>query len=151
MDNEINISWFEEGGIIPSVPRETLEEWIKYTVNDMGYSLGEISYIFVDDEGILDINKQYLDHDYYTDIITFDYTENKLISGDLFISIDTVRSNANKFDVDYLNEFYRVVIHGILHLCGIADKSKEERANMEKHEDKYLSVLSEIFFKNKGE
>lgn len=146
MDNEINdISWFAEGIDMPLVPRETLENWIKYTANDMGYSLGEISYIFVDDEGILDINKQYLDHDYYTDIITFDYSIDKLVSGDLFISLETIRSNANKFNQSYLNELYRVVIHGILHLCGLKDKSEDERKNMEMHEDKYLSILKDMF------
>lgn len=146
MDNEINsITWFAEGIELPSVPRETLEEWIKYTIKDMGYLLGEISYIFVDDNGILEINKQYLDHDYYTDIITFDYSENKLVSGDLFISLDTIQSNADKFNQIYLNELYRVIIHGVLHLCGIKDKSPEERADMEFHEDKYLSVLKDKY------
>ena len=102
--------------------------------------MGEIAYIFVDDEEILRVNREYLQHDYYTDIITFDYTEGDTISGDLFISLDTVRTNAEQFDKPYDEELHRVIIHGILHLCGINDKGPGEREIMEAAEDKALAL-----------
>ena len=92
-----------------------------------GKKCGDISYIFCSDEKILEINREYLDHDYYTDIITFDYTEKNRISGDIFISIDTVKSNADEFEVSYEEELHRIIIHGILHLCGINDKGPERK------------------------
>ncbi len=106
-----------------------------------GYKVGDIAYIFCDDEKILEVNRQYLQHDYYTDIITFDYTENGRISGDLFISLDTVRTNAEQFGSDYNTELHRVIIHGILHLCGINDKGPGEREIMERHENEALAIL----------
>ena len=104
--------------------------------------MGEISYIFCNDEKILEVNRQYLQHDYYTDIITFDYTEGDKISGDLFISLDTVRSNAEQFHQSYEQELHRVIIHGILHLCGINDKGPGEREIMEKNENEALALLN---------
>ena len=101
----------------------------------------DIDYIFCDDEKILEVNREYLQHDYYTDIITFDYTEGNVISGDLFISLDTVRSNSEDQDTTYEEELHRVIIHGILHLCGINDKGPGERELMEQAENKALSLL----------
>lgn len=106
--------------------------------------VGEIAYIFVDDEKILEVNRQYLGHDYYTDIITFDYCEGDLISGDLFISLDTVRTNAEQVGATYEEELHRVIIHGILHLCGINDKGSGEREIMEAAEDKALALRSSL-------
>ena len=102
------------------------------------------SYIFVDDEKILEVNRQYLGHDYYTDIITFDYCEGDVISGDLFISLDTVRTNAEQVGATYEEELHRVIIHGILHLCGINDKGPGEREIMEAAEDKALALRSSL-------
>ena len=102
--------------------------------------VGEIAYIFVNDEKILEVNRQYLQHDYYTDIITFDYCEGDVISGDLFISLDTVRTNAEQVGATYEQELHRVIIHGILHLCGINDKGPGEREIMEAAENKALAV-----------
>ena len=103
--------------------------------------MGEIAYIFCDDEKILEVNREYLQHDYYTDIITFDYCEGDTISGDLFISLDTVKSNSELVGATYEQELFRVIIHGILHLCGINDKGPGEREIMEACENKALAML----------
>lgn len=102
--------------------------------------LGEIAYIFCSDKKILEVNRQYLQHDYYTDIITFDYCEGDRLSGDLFISLDTIRTNAEQFGAAYDDELHRVIIHGILHLCGINDKGPGEREIMEEAENKALAM-----------
>ena len=104
---------------MPKIKKRENNAGIKAVAAVYGKKVGEIAYIFVDDEKILDVNRQYLQHDYYTDIITFDYCEGDVISGDLFISLDTVRSNAELVGATYENELKRVIIHGILHLCGI--------------------------------
>ena len=109
-----------------------------------GKRVGSIGYMFVDDKKILEVNNQYLGHDYYTDIITFDYDDGDVINGDLVISLDTVRSNAELFGKDYADELNRVIIHGILHLCGINDKGPGEREIMEAHEEKALALLKEM-------
>ena len=97
-------------------------------------------YIFCSDEKILEVNKAYLQHDYYTDVITFDYTEGDKISGDIFISVDSVRSNAEQFGTDYDEELHRIIIHGVLHLCGINDKGPGEREMMTRHENEALKL-----------
>ena len=102
---------------------------------------GPINLIFCDDDKILEVNKEYLSHDYYTDIITFDYSLNQIISGDLFISIDRVKENANRYSKTFENELMRVVFHGVLHLCGYNDKSEEEVLVMRSKEDYYLTQL----------
>ena len=106
--------------------------------------MGKLAYFLCWDEKILEVNRQYLQHDYYTDIITFDYCEGKKLSGDLFISLDTVRTNAEQFDAAYETELYRVIIHGILHLCGINDKGPGEREIMEAAENKALEMRKDF-------
>ncbi len=128
---------------MPAIRRRDTSAWVKAVAASYGKKVGEIAYIFVDDEEILRVNREYLQHDYYTDIITFDYTEGDTISGDLFISLDTVRTNAEQFDKPYAEELHRVIIHGILHLCGINDKGPGEREIMEAAEDKALALLGE--------
>lgn len=128
---------------MPAIRRRDTSAWVKTVAASYGKKVGEIAYIFVDDEEILRVNREYLQHDYYTDIITFDYTEGNTISGDLFISLDTVRTNAEQFDKPYEEELHRVIIHGILHLCGINDKGPGERVIMEAAEDKALALLGE--------
>ncbi|MDY2914641.1 MAG: rRNA maturation RNase YbeY [Alloprevotella sp.] len=128
---------------MPAIHRRDTSAWVKAVAASYGKKVGEIAYIFVDDEEILRVNREYLQHDYYTDIITFDYTEGDTISGDLFISLDTVRTNAEQFDKPYDEELHRVIIHGILHLCGINDKGPGEREQMEAAEDKALAMLGE--------
>ena len=109
------------------------------TIQEEGFLLGDITVIFVTDGYLLEMNKKHLNHDYYTDIITFDYCDENIISGDLFISIDRVRENAATFDSPFLQELKRVMIHGVLHLCGHKDKTKEEEENMRSLENKYLN------------
>ena len=129
---------------VPPIKRRIISAWIKQTASSYGKKVGEISYIFCSDEKILEINKEYLNHDYYTDIITFDYTEENTISGDIFISLDTVKSNSEQFGTEYLEEIDRIIIHGILHLCGINDKAPGEREHMTDCENKALEQLNQI-------
>ena len=125
---------------MPAIRRRDTSAWVKAVAASYGKKVGEIAYIFVDDEEILRVNREYLQHDYYTDIITFDYTEGDTISGDLFISLDTVRTNAEQFDKPYDEELHRVIIHGILHLVGINDKGPGEREIMEAAENNALAI-----------
>ena len=115
------ITYNTDGVKMPSIKKRENTAWVKAVAASYGKRVGEIAYIFVDDEKILEVNRQYLGHDYYTDIITFDYCEGDVISGDLFISLDTVRTNAEQVGATYEEELHRVIIHGILHLCGIND------------------------------
>lgn len=119
---------------------QKIETWIKDLILEESCVLKELTYIFCDDEYLLKINQEHLNHDYYTDIITFDYDENELHS-DLFISIDRVRDNAKTYSKTFENEFCRVVAHGVLHLCGYKDKTEEEEKEMRSKEDYYLSKL----------
>ena len=136
------ISFFTEGSAaMPEIKKTDIRNWVKQVAQLHGKRVGEVSYIFCDDEKILEVNRQYLQHDYYTDIITFDYTVGDKISGDLFISLDTVRTNAEQFEQPYERELHRVIIHGILHLCGINDKGPGEREIMEQHENEALEKL----------
>ena len=136
------ISYQGEGIAMPRFYHIPINKWIRRVAAGYSFSVGDITYIFCDDARILEVNKQFLHHDYYTDIITFDYTEGKRISGDLFISVDTVRSNAQLFGTSFDQELRRVMIHGILHLCGINDKGPGEREQMEKAEDAALALLT---------
>ena len=115
-------------------------KWIEDTIKNEGKILGEVSYIFCSDEYLHKINLKHLNHDNYTDIITFNYCENNTISSDVFISIERVKDNANKFNTDFVTELHRVIIHGILHLVGYNDKSNEEQEIMTSKEDFYLSL-----------
>ena len=137
------ISYQTEGVKMPDIKKKETTGWIKEVAACYGKRVGEIAYIFCSDDKILEVNRQYLQHDYYTDIITFDYTEGNKISGDLFISLDTVRTNAETFHTDYNEELHRTIIHGILHLCGINDKGPGEREIMEANENKALAILPE--------
>lgn len=136
------ISYQTDGVKMPDIKKKETTEWIKEVAAGYGKRVGEIAYIFCSDDKILEVNQQYLQHDYYTDIITFDYCEGDRISGDLFISLDTVRTNAEQFEQPYNRELHRVIIHGILHLCCINDKGPGEREIMEAAENKALSLLS---------
>ena len=132
------ISFHTEGVDMPLIDTSVIRRWVKAVAAGYGRRTGDIAYIFCDDEKILEVNRQYLHHDYYTDIITFDYDEGDIISGDLFISLDTVRSNAEEQETTYEEELHRVIIHGILHLCGINDKGPGEREIMEEAENQAL-------------
>ena len=136
------ITYQADGTELPNIKHRETTAWIKAVAATFGRRVGEIGYMFGDDEKILEINNQYLGHDYYTDIITFDYDEGNVISGDLVISVDTVRTNAELFGKSYADELNRVIIHGILHLCGINDKGPGEI--MEAHENKALALLRDM-------
>ncbi len=135
------ISFYAEDIELPTINQEAVSQWVRAVAATYGKKVGEICYIFCSDEKILEVNRQYLQHDYYTDIITFDYTEKNKIAGDLFISLDTVKSNSESLHTPYNEELHRTIIHGILHLCGINDKGPGEREIMEANENKALSIL----------
>lgn len=137
------IQYIAEGVKLPVLEKHSTNRWIKETAGSYGFKTGDIAYIFCSDEKILEINKQYLQHDYFTDIITFDYSENNVISGDIFISVDTVRSNALEFGVSFEQELKRILIHGILHLCGQDDKTPELRRQMTEKENQALTNYPE--------
>lgn len=143
------ITYTTDGVKMPPIKRRDVSAWIKTVAKSYGKSVGDVAYIFCNDEKILEVNRQYLQHDYYTDIITFDYCEDLVemgisdtISGDMFISLDTVRTNAAGLGVDYMQELHRVIIHGILHLLGINDKGPGEREIMEAAENNALALLT---------
>lgn len=123
---------------LPDIKQNQTISWIKKIVAKYGKSVGEIHYIFCNDDKILDVNRQFLNHDYYTDIITFDYTIGKQLSADIFISTQTVADNARKTGTDFSTELNRVIIHGILHLCGYNDATEKEQITMRKMEDEAL-------------
>lgn len=134
------ISYQTDGVKMPAIKKRENNVWIKSVAASYGKKVGEIAYIFCSDEKILEVNREYLQHDYYTDIITFDYCEGNFLNGDLFISLDTVRTNAEQVGATYDEELHRVIIHGILHLCGINDKGPGEREIMEAAENKALQM-----------
>lgn len=134
------ISYSADGIRMPKIKRRETTAWVRRVAGVHGRKVGEIGYMFVSDEGILKINREYLHHDYYTDIITFDYSEGNVINGDIVISLETVQSNAVQFGKSYDDELHRVIIHGILHLCGIGDKLPGERQRMEAAEDEALAL-----------
>lgn len=134
------ITYSAENVKMPSIKKREVTKWIRAVAATYGRTVGEVGYLFCDDEKILEVNREYLQHDYYTDIITFDYDEGNEINGDLVISLDTVRTNAELFGKTYEEELYRVIIHGILHLCGINDKGPGEREIMEAEENKALEI-----------
>ena len=135
------ISYQSENIKMPALHRRETSAWLRRVVDSYGRRVGNIAYIFCDDAKILEVNKKFLHHDYFTDIITFDDDEENLVSGDIFISLDTVRSNSVKFHTDYEQELHRVIVHGVLHLCGINDKGPGEREIMEAAENKALAQL----------
>lgn len=123
-----------------------LKQWIKLITEKEKHSVGTINYVFCNDEELLEINLKHLNHNTLTDIITFDYTEGKVINSDIFISIDRVKENAIKFKVTFEEELHRVLIHGILHLCGYKDKSKLDAELMRKKENWALKIKSQFSF-----
>ena len=134
------ITYNAEGVKLPKIGKRDTTRWIKAVAATHNRKVGEIGYMFVNDEKILEVNNEYLGHDYYTDVITFDYCEGNILNGDIVISLDTVRSNAEKFGKTYEDELFRVIIHGVLHLCGINDKGPGEREVMEENENKALAL-----------
>ena len=121
--------------------KRKISEWIKSVINKFpGKKIGDIVFVFCSDEYLLDINKRYLSHNYYTDVITFDYTEDSVISGDILISVDRIKENSQEYGVPFENELHRVIIHGVLHLLGCKDSSEKERGEMRQYEDCALTL-----------
>lgn len=126
---------------MPILDSRIVEDWIDEVAASYGKVVGRIAYLFCDDAYILEANRQYIGHDYYTDVITFDYSHDNRISGDIIISVDTVASNAEKFKQSFNRELLRVIIHGVLHLCGLKDKEPGEREKMEAAENSALAMF----------
>ena len=130
--NTINVA-------MPDISETEVSAWVRQVAKSYDRVVGDINYIFVDDETMLDINRRFIGHDYYTDHIGFDYSQAGALSGDIYISLDTVRTNAELYGVTTDEELHRIIIHGLLHLCGLRDKTDEERAEMQQAEDEALS------------
>lgn len=139
-----SFQWLSRGVDFPGLDFQKIQEWIIRVAQEHDRIVGEITYIFCDDAEILRVNLEFLNHDYYTDIITFDNSRGRMISGDIFVSLDTVRSNSEVVGSTYDRELLRVIIHGILHLCGINDKGPGEREIMESHEDAALALFDTL-------
>lgn len=137
----MNVTFQAEGIDFPKIEEDKLSEWIDRVAQKQNKKVGEISYLFCNDEKILEVNREYLNHDFYTDIITFDYSEDNIISGDIIISLQTVESNSQMYKTEYLEELHRVIIHGILHLCGLKDSTLEEETLMRNEENGALEML----------
>lgn len=127
---------------MPSINQQKISEWVHLVAATYRRHVGDINFIFVDDQEILRVNREFIGHDYYTDHIGFDYSQGTTISGDVYIGVDTVRTNSEKMGNEYRQELLRVIIHGVLHLCGIDDKTPEERAQMQEAEDNALAALA---------
>ena len=125
----------------PDINQRQISRWIKSVAADYGFAIGNINYIFCSDERELAVNREFLGHDYYTDIITFDYSTPSVLNGDIFISLDTVRSNAEQLGIAFENELLRILIHGVLHLTGQGDKTPETKAQMTAKEEKALTQI----------
>ena len=132
--NTINVT-------MPKLVETEVSAWVRSTAATYNKKVGDINYIFVDDETMLDINRRFIGHDYYTDHIGFDYSKDDSLSGDIYISLDTVKTNAELYQVKPEEELRRIIIHGLLHLCGFRDKTDEERELMQQAEDKALKEL----------
>jgi len=137
----MSIKFFTEDVPLPKLEKRKLISWIKNVILKEGKKTGDISFIFCSDDFLLDVNKKYLNHDYYTDIITFDYVVKNKIQGDIFISVDRVKENAKTYKTTFENEKHRILIHGVLHLLGYKDKLKEDKSLMTTKEDLYLKEL----------
>lgn len=135
-----NVLFHEEDVSYSLTHPDAVVEWLVLTCESEKQKLGDVTYVFCSDEYLYKMNVEYLQHDTYTDIITFDYSENDVVAGDLFISIDRIKDNAQKYDVSVVNELHRVMVHGVLHLLGYKDKTPAEQAVMTEKEDFYLSL-----------
>jgi len=139
------INFFNEDIDLLQLPFPIIKRWIKNIIANFDHKTGDISFIFCSDNYLLNINQSYLNHDYYTDIITFNYNFDKVVSGDIFISVDTVRLNAVEFNVSEQDEFLRVIIHGILHLLGFNDQIEIETIEMRLQENKAIEYFKHSF------
>jgi len=136
------VRYFNDGVSFQPEGKRKISQWLKQVTARERKKTGHLNFIFVSEEIILDINKKYLHHHYYTDIITFDHSEGNVVSGDMYISVETVRTNAKKYCVDFRIEMLRVMVHGILHLCGYKDQTESDIQEMRDKEDQYLEEIS---------
>ena len=142
----MSIRYYADNSPIPKqIKRRLTKEWINDIIHIHKKVTGNIAFIFCNENKMLEINRQYLNHNYLTDIITFDYTDDNCLSGDLYICTDTVKSNSIQFNTNYTEELYRVMIHGILHLCGLGDCSEDEKLKMNAEENIALEILQKRF------
>jgi len=133
--------YFHNEDVELKVNSSELSSWVNNAIDSLGFEVGDLNVIFCSDEHLKEINIKYLNHDYYTDIITFDYSKKPVINGDLFISTDRVEENASINKVKFMIELYRVIIHGVLHLCGFNDKTPEEKKKIREKENLFLSLI----------
>tara|TARA_B110000285_G_scaffold7739_1_gene7983 strand:- start:435 stop:863 length:429 start_codon:yes stop_codon:yes gene_type:complete len=133
--------FFHSENVSFSINEEIVVKWLKKSVNSLGFTIGELSFIFCSDEYIKKINIKYLTHHFFTDVITFDYSKEKLLFGDVYISIERVKENSKTYKTSFNEEMFRVIIHGVLHLCGFDDKTKEEKSLMRSKENDFLSSI----------
>ena len=138
----MSINYFNEDVSLPKLKKRIISGWIKEVISSEEKKSGDISFIFCSDAYLLEMNKKYLNHDYFTDVITFDYVEGDLISGDIFISVDRIRENAITFSTSFENEMYRILVHGVLHLVGYKDKSSTDKDLMTNKENIYINLLN---------
>jgi rRNA maturation RNase YbeY len=136
-----SISFHNEGVNTKTPSKRLLKAWIKEFVSNHGKKVGELAFVFCSDEKILEVNQNFLQHDYYTDIITFDYCEGEIVSGDIFISVERVQENAVSHKVDYNTELLRILAHGVLHLIGFQDKKEKNKIEMTRNEDLCMSLF----------
>lgn len=136
-----SISFHNEGVNTKTPSKRLLKAWIKEFVSNHGKKVGELAFVFCSDEKILEVNQNFLQHDYYTDIITFDYCEGEIVSGDIFISVERVQENAVSHKVDYNTELLRILAHGVLHLLGFQDKKEKNKIEMMRNEDLCMSLF----------
>ncbi len=137
----MSIQYFNEDVRLPKLQKRRTTNWIKSIIGAEEKICGDISFIFCSDEYLLEVNKKYLNHDYFTDIITFDYVSGSLMNGDIFISVDRLLENSKVFDITFENELYRILAHGVLHLIGYKDKTIKDKKMMTFKEDYYLKLL----------
>ena len=141
----MGVHYFSEDVAFPKIKKRITTGWIKQVIYVEGKRMGDISFIFCSDEYLLDVNRKYLNHDYYTDIITFDNVEGIVINGDIFISVDRVKENSKVFKTGFDDEVHRILIHGVLHLLGYKDKTKQDKLLMTEKEDLYLKLFNDSY------
>jgi len=134
--------FFHKENVSFTTDEELVVKWVKESVNSLGFSVGELSFIFCSDEYLKKLNFKYLNHDYFTDVITFDYSKEKLLFGDIYISTDRVKENSKTYNTYFNQELFRVIIHGVLHLCGFNDKTEEEKNLIRSKENEFLSLIN---------
>ena len=133
---------FHRENVSLNADEKLIIKWLTNSVNSLGYSIGELSFVFCSDDYLRKLNIKHLNQDYFTDVITFDYSKEMSLIGDVFISTERVKENAKLFNVSFNEELFRVIIHGVLHLCGFKDKTKEEKAEMRSKENDFLSLIN---------